>query len=65
MLAAATLLEHGTDSQKKNSCAPHPQRGQKPWCQFFSSRGSARTSPAHHARKDLKGDFWIVKWTEV
>ena len=64
LLAAATLLEHGTDLQKKNFLR-RILTGEDTWCQFFSEPGSGSDLAGATTRADLKGDFWIVNGQKV
>ncbi|MGO9603548.1 MAG: acyl-CoA dehydrogenase family protein [Candidatus Binataceae bacterium] len=64
LLAAATLLEHGTDLQKKKLLR-RILTGEDTWCQFFSEPGSGSDLAGATTRADLKGDFWIVNGQKV
>ena len=64
MLAAATLLEHGTDAQKKKFLR-RILTGEDTWCQFFSEPGSGSDLAGATTRADLKGDFWVVNGQKV
>jgi len=64
MLAAATLLEHGTDEQKKKFLR-RILTGEDTWCQFFSEPGSGSDLAGATTRADLKGDFWVVNGQKV
>jgi alkylation response protein AidB-like acyl-CoA dehydrogenase len=64
LLAAATLLEHGSDSQKKKFLR-RILTGEDTWCQFFSEPGSGSDLAGATTRADLKGDFWIVNGQKV
>src|SRR6266851_1261864 len=64
MLAAATLLEHGSDLQKKNFLR-RILTGEDTWCQFFSEPGSGSDLAGATTRADLKGDFWIINGQKV
>ena len=64
LLAAATLLEHGSDSQKKKFLR-RIITGEDTWCQFFSEPGSGSDLAGATTRADLKGDFWIVNGQKV
>ncbi|HVN28888.1 MAG TPA: acyl-CoA dehydrogenase family protein, partial [Candidatus Binataceae bacterium] len=63
-LAAATLLEHGTDAQKKKYLR-RILTGEDTWCQFFSEPGSGSDLAGATTRADLNGDFWIVNGQKV
>ncbi len=63
-LAAATLLEHGNDSQKRRFL----QRiltGEDAWCQLFSEPGSGSDLAGATTRADLSGDHWIINGQKV
>ncbi|MGC1190341.1 MAG: acyl-CoA dehydrogenase family protein, partial [Candidatus Binatus sp.] len=64
LLAAATLLEHGSDQQKKKFLR-RILTGEDTWCQFFSEPGSGSDLAGATTRADLKGDFWIVNGQKV
>jgi alkylation response protein AidB-like acyl-CoA dehydrogenase len=64
MLAAATLLEHGTDAQKKKLLR-RILTGEDSWCQFFSEPGSGSDLAGATTRAELNGDFWIVNGQKV
>jgi alkylation response protein AidB-like acyl-CoA dehydrogenase len=64
LLAAATLLEHGTDLQKKNFLR-RILTGEDTWCQFFSEPGSGSDLAGATTRAELKGDFWIINGQKV
>jgi alkylation response protein AidB-like acyl-CoA dehydrogenase len=64
MLAAATLLEHGSDEQKKRFLR-RILTGEDTWCQFFSEPGSGSDLAGATTRADLHGDFWIINGQKV
>ncbi len=64
LLAAATLLEHGTDLQKKQLLR-RILTGEDTWCQFFSEPGSGSDLAGATTRAELQGDFWIVNGQKV
>jgi alkylation response protein AidB-like acyl-CoA dehydrogenase len=64
LLAAATLLEHGSDQQKKKFLR-RILTGEDTWCQFFSEPGSGSDLAGATTRADLKGDFWIINGQKV
>src|SRR3984893_1454361 len=64
LLAAATLLEHGTDLQKKNFLR-RILTGEDTWCQFFSEPGSGSDLAGATTRADLNGDHWVVNGQKV
>ena len=66
VLAAATILAHGTDQQKQRYLRPS-LTGEEAWCQLFSEPGSGSDAAGAVTRADLKGDHWVVNgqklWT--
>jgi len=66
VLAAATILTHGTDQQKQRYLRPS-LTGEEAWCQLFSEPGSGSDAAGAVTRADLKGDHWVVNgqklWT--
>src|ERR1700674_1926480 len=64
MLAAATLLEHGSDAQKKKLLR-RILTGEDTWCQFFSEPGSGSDLAGATTRAELKGDFWTINGQKV
>jgi alkylation response protein AidB-like acyl-CoA dehydrogenase len=63
-LAAATLLEHGTELQKKKFLR-RILTGEDTWCQFFSEPGSGSDLAGATTRAELQGDFWIINGQKV
>jgi alkylation response protein AidB-like acyl-CoA dehydrogenase len=64
LLAAATLLEHGSDLQKKKLLR-RILTGEDTWCQLFSEPGSGSDLAGATTRADLVGDHWIVNGQKV
>jgi alkylation response protein AidB-like acyl-CoA dehydrogenase len=64
LLAAATLLEHGTDLQKKKFLR-RILTGEDTWCQFFSEPGSGSDLAGATTRAELDGDFWVINGQKV
>src|SRR6266436_9586969 len=64
LLAAATLLEHGSDLQKEKFLR-RILTGEDTWCQFFSEPGSGSDLAGATTRAELQGDFWIVNGQKV
>ncbi len=64
LLASATLLEHGSEAQKKQFL----QRiltGEDTWCQLFSEPGSGSDLAGSTTRAVKEGDHWIVNGQKV
>jgi alkylation response protein AidB-like acyl-CoA dehydrogenase len=64
LLAAATLLEHGTDRQKVKYLR-RILTGEDTWCQLFSEPGSGSDLAGATTRADLHGDYWLVNGQKV
>jgi alkylation response protein AidB-like acyl-CoA dehydrogenase len=64
LLAAATLLEHGSDLLKKKFLR-RILTGEDTWCQLFSEPGSGSDLAGATTRADLVGDHWIVNGQKV
>lgn len=64
MLAAATLLEHGSEAQK-GKLLPGMLTGEDNWCQLFSEPGSGSDLAGLTTRAQLDGDTWIVNGQKV
>ncbi len=66
MLAAATLLEHGTDAHKARFLR-RILTGEDTWCQLFSEPGSGSDLAGATTRADFDGAQWTVNgqklWT--
>lgn len=66
MLAAATLLEHGSDFHKDRFLR-RILTGEDTWCQLFSEPGSGSDLAGATTRADFDGDNWIINgqklWT--
>jgi len=66
VLAAATILTHGTDEQKKRFLRPS-MTGEEAWCQLFSEPGSGSDAAGAVTRADRKGDHYVINgqklWT--
>ncbi len=64
LLAAATLLEHGSDLQKKKFLR-RILTGEDAWCKLFSEPGSGSDLAGATTRADFDGDRWIVNGQKV
>ncbi|MEW6298019.1 MAG: acyl-CoA dehydrogenase family protein, partial [Thermodesulfobacteriota bacterium] len=64
LLAAATLLEHGTDRQKGRFLR-RILTGEDTWCQLFSEPGSGSDLAGATTRADLHGDYWLINGQKV
>jgi alkylation response protein AidB-like acyl-CoA dehydrogenase len=64
LLAAATLLEHGSDGQKQKFLR-RILTGEDTWCQFFSEPGSGSDLAGATTRAELHGDYWIINGQKV
>jgi alkylation response protein AidB-like acyl-CoA dehydrogenase len=64
LLAAATLLEHGSDPQKKKFLR-RILTGEDNWCQLFSEPGSGSDLAGATTRAELNGDYWIINGQKV
>ncbi|HLW70580.1 MAG TPA: acyl-CoA dehydrogenase family protein [Candidatus Binataceae bacterium] len=64
LLAAATLLEHGSDLQKKKFLR-RILTGEDAWCQLFSEPGSGSDLAGATTRAELNGDHWIINGQKV
>ena len=63
-LAAATLLEHGNDAQKKQFLRGI-LTGEEAWCQLFSEPGSGSDLAGATTRADRKSNQWIINGQKV
>jgi alkylation response protein AidB-like acyl-CoA dehydrogenase len=64
LLAAATLLEHGTERQKEKFLR-RILTGEDTWCQLFSEPGSGSDLAGATTRADLHGDYWLINGQKV
>ena len=64
MLAAATLLEHGTQVHKEKFLR-RILTGEDTWCQLFSEPGSGSDLAGASTRADLKDGKWIINGQKV
>ena len=63
-LAGVTLLEHGSDEQKKSLLRPIIT-GEDSWCQLFSEPGSGSDLAGLTCRADADGEEWIINGQKV
>ena len=63
-LAAATLLAHGTDLQRKKFLR-RILTGEDTWCQLFSEPGSGSDLAGATTKAELSGNKWIVNGQKV
>ena len=63
-LATATLLEHGSDEQKKKYLR-QILIGEGSWCQLFSEPGSGSDLAGSTTRADRDGDHWVINGQKV
>ncbi len=64
MLAAATILEHGSDLHKKKFLR-RILTGEDTWCQLFSEPGSGSDLAGSTTRADFNGDHWVINGQKV
>ncbi len=64
VLAAATILAHGSDMQKEKFLR-RSMTGEDTWCQLFSEPGSGSDVAGAVTRADLKGNQWVVNGQKV
>jgi len=64
LLAAATLLEHGSDLHKKRFLR-RILTGEDAWCQLFSEPGSGSDLAGATTRADFDGERWIINGQKV
>src|SRR5215469_15111059 len=63
-LAAATILEHGTDWQKEKFLL-RILTGEDIWCQLFSEPGSGSDVAGAVTRAEQRGNQWVVNGQKV
>lgn len=63
-LAAATILDHGSDLHKEKFLR-RILTGEDTWCQLFSEPGSGSDMAAATTRAELKGNKWVINGQKV
>jgi alkylation response protein AidB-like acyl-CoA dehydrogenase len=63
-LAAATLLVHGSDDQKRRYLR-RSLTGEDTWCQLFSEPGSGSDLAGAVTRAEFKGNRWVINGQKV
>src|SRR4051794_19391722 len=64
VLAAATILAHGSDAQKEKFLR-RSMTGEDTWCQLFSEPGSGSDVAGAVTRADFKGNQWVINGQKV
>jgi len=64
MMFGPTLLEYGTEDQKKTHIPPIV-KGEINWCQGFSEPGAGSDLASLQTRCEDKGDHWLVNGSKI
>ncbi|WP_162915260.1 acyl-CoA dehydrogenase family protein [Desertibaculum subflavum] len=64
LLAAATILDHGTDMHKEKFLR-RILTGEDTWCQLFSEPGSGSDLAGAMTRAEMRGNKWVVNGQKV